>query len=189
MNNGTNDIVPTTVTDYDFAYRNFDFVTDDHSQRDTFLWMTDYIGSGLTSDMFETAMVFLPRENQMHVEETTDELIVTLVTGEEVIYAKDSRKIKSGVLTERAVDFNPDRSARKFADVSYSGKGLVIRSDAKAADPRLAKNVQILKAGFKPCVVAGKNFWTQEGFPKFKFITDDEAYKKISELCGEEYIK
>lgn len=189
MNMGSNDIVPTTATGIDFAYRDYDFVTEDHSRRDTYLWITDYNGSGYLSDMMETVLVFLPRENQMHVEETETELLVTLTTGEEVVFSKTARTIKSGVLSEQKMDYNPTRSARKFAGVTYSGKGLVIRSDVRASDPRLTKNVQILKGNLKPCVVLAKHFWTEEGFPKFKFITDEEAYKKISELCGEEYIK
>jgi hypothetical protein len=189
MNMGTNDIVTTTATGIDFAYRDYDFVTDDHSRRDTFLWITDYNGSGRMSDMFETVMVFLPRENQMHVEETATELLVTLVTGEEVVFSKTARTITSGVLQEQPMDLNPTRSERKFAGVTYSGKGLVIRSDVRASDPRLTKNVQILKKGLAPCEVRAKHFWTEDGFPSFRFVTDDETYKKIAELCGQEYIK
>lgn len=189
MNMGANEIVTTTASDIDFAYRDFAFVTDDHSRRDTFLWITDYNGSGRMSDMMETVMVFLPRENQMHVEETAEQLLVTLATGEEVVYSKTARTILSGVLSEKPMDMNPNRSERKFAGVTYSGKGLVIRSDVRASDPRLTKNVQILKKGLAPCEVRAKNFWTEDGYPEFKFVTDDEAYKKIAELCGEEYIK
>ena len=189
MNMGANEVVPTTATDFDFAYRDFDFVTEDRSRRDTFIWITDYIGTGRVSDMFETAIFFLPRKTQMNIEETAEELVVTLVTGEEVVFSKTAKTIKSGVLTEKPVDFNPNRSERKFAGISYSGEGLMIRSDARAADPRLTKNVTIIKSGLKDCVVLAKHFWTQEGFPKFQFITDEEAYKKVAELCGEDYIK
>ena len=189
MNLGNNEIVPTTATDFDFAYRDFDFVTEDRSRRDTFIWITDYIGTGRVSDMFETAIFFLPRKTQMNIEETSEELIVTLVTGEEVVFSKEAKTIKSGVLSEKAMDFNPNRLERKFAGISYSGTGMMIRSDARASDPRLAKNVTITKSGLKDCVVAAKNFWTQEGFPKFQFITDEEAYKKVADLCGEDYIK
>lgn len=189
MNMGSNDIVTTTATGIDFAYRDFDFVTDDHSRRDTFLWITDYNGSGRISDMFETLMVFLPRENQMNVEETATDLLVTLVTGEKVVFSKTARTIKSGVLRELPMDWNPNRTDRKFAGMTYSGKGLVIRSDARGSDPRLTKHVQILKKGLAPCTTYTKHFWTEDEYPSFRFITDDEAYKKIAELCGQEYIK
>lgn len=189
MNMGGNVIVPPIAQDIDFAYRNFDFITEDHSRRDTYLWITDYIGTGRISDMFETAMMFLPRETQPNVEETATELIVTLTTGEEVIFSKTSRMITSGVLQEKPVDFNPDRAERKFAGVTYTGKGLVIRSDVRASDPRLTKNVQILKKDMKPCELRAKLFWTEDGFPNFRFVTDEEAYKVIADNCGEAYVK
>lgn len=189
MNIGGNDIVPTVAEDIDFAYRNYDFVTEDNSRRDTYLWLTDYNGSGRMSDMYETAMMFLPRETQPNVEETATELIVTLTTGEEVIFSKTSRTIIRGVLQERPLDYNPNRSERKFADVTYSGKGLVIRSDVRAADPRLTKNVQILKKGLQPCEMRAKTFWTEDGYPNFRFVTDEEAYRVIADHCGDEYVK
>jgi hypothetical protein len=187
-NVGPNDIVTTEPLGLDNAFREFFFLSDDHSQRDSYLWVTDYNGSGRTSDYLETILYFLPRKNQMHVEEVADRLVVTLTTGEEVILASKNRTIISGILSEEAVDLNPDRSQRKQPRVHYKGKGLVIRSDSRGSDPRLSSSVQILKEGLKPCKLPGKVFWTQEGFPKFRFVSDEEAYKVIAEKCGDKFL-
>lgn len=188
-NVGPNDIVTTEPRGLENAFREYFFISDDHSQRDSYLWVTDYNGSGRTSDYLETILFFLPRKNQMHIEEVADRLIVTLTSGEEVILASKNRTIISGILSEEPVDLNPDRSQRKQPRIHYKGKGLVIRSDSRGSDPRLSSSVQILKKGLAPCKLPGKVFWTQEGFPKFKYVTDEEAYRVIEENCGQEYLK
>lgn len=188
QNRGPNEVVPATPEGIDYANRNFSFVTDDKARKDTYLWLTDYNGSGYMSDYMETVIVFLPRENQFHVEETESELLVTLCTGEEVQFSKNTKSIIGGVMKESPVDFNPTRSQRKFAGLEYTGKGIMLRSDVRANDPRLTANLQVIKQGLKPCKIASEVFWTQEGFPKFKFISDEDAYSEIKKHCGSEYL-
>lgn len=188
MNMGPNDIVPTTPEGLDYPYRNFSFVTEDHARRDVYLWLTDYNGSGAISDMYESVMVFLPRKNQMSIEEKDNDMIVTLTTGEEVIFSAQDKTIKSGVLSEEPLDFEPDRTQRKFPRLNYHGSGIVIRSDIRANDPRLAKKSKIMKVGKAPCFVDTKIFWTQEDFPQFKFIDDAAALAAIAENCGKEFL-
>jgi hypothetical protein len=188
QNSGPNKIVTTTPEGMDFPGRDFSFITDDHSRRDVYLWITDYNGSGYMSDLYETVLVFLPRNNQMHIEEIGEDFLITLPTSEEVTFSRKTRMITSGVLTEEALDFNPSRPDRKFAQVGYTGKGLVIRSDARASDPRLTKYSQVIKAGKKPCKVLSSLFWTKEGFPQFQFVSDDEVYSVISKHCGGDFL-
>jgi hypothetical protein len=188
MNMGPNQIVPTKPQDVDFANRDYLFISDDRSRRDTYLWITDYSGHGRTADYFETILFFLPRENQMHAEDLGDQVVVTLTTGEEVVFDAKTKMIKQGVLKELPLDLNPDRVTRKHVQLKYSGKGIIIRSDTKGADPRLAASVQILKNGLNPCKLPGSTFWTQEGFPKFKFTQDEDAYTIIRQKCGEQYL-
>lgn len=184
QNPGPNIVVTSEPGDFNYAYRNFSFASVDKARRDNYLWITDYNGSGNISDLYETMLVFLPRENLMHIEEQGDNLLVTLSTGEEVSFSKEHKMINGGVLKEKPIDVNPDRAIRKFAQVTYRGNGIMIRSDARAADPRLAKTVQVLRKNRTICKLEGSVFWTQEGFPKFKFVTDEEAYKVIEEKCG-----
>lgn len=189
MNSGPNVMVPTAPQDLDYAYRNFSFTTEDHAKRDTYLWLTDYNGSGYMSDMYESVMVFLPRENQFAIEEQGDETLVTLPTGEEVVFSTKKKTILRGVLSEEPLDYNPDRIQRHFARVSYHGTGLVIRSDVRASDPRLAKKTQVLRAGKSPCEVSTELFWTKEDFPQFKFTSDDEALAVVAKNCGNTFLE
>lgn len=187
-NHGPNNIVPDQPISLTMIQRNFSFVTDDGSQRENYVWITDSNGSGRISDYFETLIVFLPRVGQMHIEETSSEMIVTLPTGEEVLFNKIHKAIEGGVLSEAPVDLNPERSQRQFAGIKYHGKGIMIRSDSRAADPRLGKNLQIIKAGMSPCTMSKDSFWTQDGYPQFKFLRDEDAFNLIKEKCGEAYL-
>lgn len=187
-NHGPNDIVPTSPEHIEHPGRDYLFLNDDRGRRDAFIWVTDYIGSGYTSDYGETILFFLPRQNQFHIEEKSETLEVTLTTGEEVTFFKKYKTLDGGVLTEKPLDMNPNRAERNHAQINYSGKGIIIRSDSWGSDPRLTKNVKILKNGLKPCILPGPLFWTQEGFPKFKFVRDEDAYAVIAEKCGAEYL-
>lgn len=188
QNHGPNEIVTTSMTGFDYAYRDFSFITEDKSKRDTYLWVSDYAGTGSVSDFFESIIVFLPRENQMHIEETDSDLLVTLTTGEELLFSKKHKTIKSGVIKEGPLDYNPSRSARKHAQLTYSGKGLMIRVDSRGSDPRLGTTAQIVKEELPVCKIPSKTFWTQDGFPKFRFVSDEDAFAVISEHCGSSYL-
>jgi len=188
QNVGPNEIVTTSPVEVDFPFRIYTLISTDKSRLGTYLWITDYNGSGKVSDFFETMLVFLPRENQMYVEESGDQLLVTLTTGEEVVFSKNNITILEGILKEAPVDLNPNPGTRRHAQITYTGKGLIIRSDAKGADPRLVDHVKVIKSGLVPCRVPAKVFWTQEGFPEFKFVTDEEAYAAIAAHCGKNFL-
>lgn len=188
LNQGPNLIVPEQPYSMEMIQRSYSFVTNDGSQRENYIWVTDSNGSGRISDLFESVIVFLPRVGQMHIEENSDSLLVTLSTGEEVVFSSSHKAITGGVLSEAPVDLNPNRANRQFAGIKYSGKGIMIRSDSRAADPRLGKSLQVIKEGLKPCVLSKDSFWTQEGYPQFKFVKDEDAFQLIKDRCGAEYL-
>lgn len=187
-NYGPNDIIWDPPVDFlNTPFREFFFQTDDMSRRDTYLWVTDYNGSGRTSDFFESVFVFLPRLSPMKVVEGDEDLEVTISTGEKISFIKKYRTLDSNLMTEGPVDLNTDRNLRQFPQIHYHGEGLIIRSNAKGRDPRLSKTVEIIKGNLKPCILSGDLFWTQEGHPKFKFIHDADAMKVIEKGCGAEF--
>ncbi len=188
-NYGPNHIITEPPVDFlNTPFRELYFQTDDMARRDTYLWVTDYNGSGKTSDFFESVFVFLPRLEPMKIEDGGENFVITLTTSEKVEIFKKYKTLDSKILTEEPVDLNPDRNLRKFPQIHYHGTGLVIRSDAKGRDPRLAKHVVVSKGDLPPCKLNGDVFWTQEGHPKFKFVHDEEAFQVIEKLCGPEYI-
>ena len=182
-NYGPNDVVPTTPVTYDPASRDFEFITEDRSKKETYLWITDYNGSGKISNRYETIITFLPRLNQPHVEEIGEELLVTLSTGEEVVFDKKYKTLARGVLSENKLNYEGG-----FVDIKYSGKGVMLRIDAKGADPRYSKNLKVIKGDQKPCLIPTNKFWSNDSFPRFKFSSDEETYQLIEDHCGKSYV-
>lgn len=187
-NFGPNHIITEPPLDFlNTPSREYFFQTDDYSRRDTYLWVTDYNGSGRFSDFIETVMVFIPRIVPMSVTETEETLDVTISTNEKVSFFKKYKTLDTPLMTEGPVDLTPDRSRRKYPEVEYHGQGIVIRSDAKGSDPRLVKKVKILKTGQPVCEMDAKLFWTQEDHPKFRFVQDQEVMKLITQYCGKAF--
>lgn len=189
INYGPNDIIWDPPVDFlNTPSREYYFMSDDNSRRDTYLWVTDYNGSGRTSDFFESVFVFLPRLTPPQVSENGEYLNVTLPTGEEIRFIEKYVTLDSPLLIEEPLDLNPDRNLRQHISLKYSGEGIIIRSDSKGSDPRLAKTVEVIKGDLKPCKLPGSLFWTQENFPKFKFIHDQEVFDLIEKECGIEFL-
>lgn len=187
-NFGPNHIITEPPIDFlNTPSREYFFLSDDFSKRDTYLWITDYNGSGRVSDFLETIMVFIPRMNPMMVQETEETLDVTIATGELVSFFKKYKTLDSPVMIEDPVDLNPDRTRRQNPPVHYHGSGLVIRSDAKGSDPRLVKSVKVMKSGYKSCTMEARLFWTQEEHPKFRYIDDQDVIKLIVKHCGKNF--
>lgn len=184
-NRGPNQIVPTTPVNLEHPRRDYNFISEDHSKSETFLWMTDDNGSGKISDLFESILVFFPRLTQVEISQVQDEIFVTLPTEEVLIFDSKTKTIKSGVLEEEKLDLS---SNRKFAEYKYTGKGIYIRANAKGNDPRLGGFAYIYKGDLKPCKVTKDEFWTQNGWPSFKFSDDGDVYKIIVKHCGSEYL-
>lgn len=187
-NRGPNDIIDNIPEGLEYPSRMWEFITADHSRRDTWIWITDDIGSGAISDYMESAVMLLPRVQRTHIEEQGNDLVVTLTTGEEVRFHQKYKKIISGVMSEKPIDLNPDRPNRHFARFTYDGQGVILRSNARGADPRLTKFLSVIKKGLPDCRVYTNVFWTQEGWPKFRFVRDEEAYAAIATNCGTQYL-
>lgn len=182
-NTGPNDIVTSEPSGYDFPSRDFEFIMDDRSRQETYLWLTDYNGSGRISDRYETIMMFFPRDNQLFVEELDEVLLVTLPTGEEVAFDKKYKTITGGAMVEGPLNYKGG-----FPLVKYKGKGFVLRLDAKGADPRYARLLRVQKDNLPDCQIETGKFWTNESFPRFKYSRDEDVYQIIREQCGDKYL-
>jgi hypothetical protein len=103
-----------------------------------------------------------------------------------------TNEIVGGALVEEPVDLNPDHTARKFPGIGYSGKGIVVRADARGSDPRLSAMATISNGSTqncandncKECKVPTTDLWHPNGAVRFKFATDDEFERFLLNRCG-----
>lgn len=199
-NRGGNRILPNR---YDISKnllftRDFQFRFDDRARQDIHLAVTDWPPSAdrqfRLSDLMNSIMHFFPRNYLPAIASLDGKYLVTLPTGEQIQFDALTHEILGGVLSEVPVDLTPNRAARKFPGVNYSGKGVVVRVNARGADPRLGTTATIM-TGSPPadcpkgkkcdqCQVPSRELWSQSGAVRFKFPTDAEFDQYLRSRCG-----
>lgn len=118
--------------------RTYNFEFPERARQGIRLRITDdaqIAGAGLSANLLETSIYFFPRRVVPSVTAQNGSLLVTLPTGEIMEVDTASQRL-SGALVETAPqDTNPNRHARRFAALNYTGTGLTIRVDRRAGIP------------------------------------------------------
>jgi hypothetical protein len=199
-NHGGNRILPQR---YDIRKnllftRDFQFRFDDRARQDIHLAITDWVPSAdhqfRLSELMNSVMHFFPRNYLPAITSLDGRYLVTLPTGELIQFDARTREIVSGVLSEAPVDLTPNRGARKFPRVGYGGKGVVVRANARGADPRIGTMATITTGSpaadcakdkkCDRCQVPSRELWTQNGAVRFKFSTDADFDRYLRARCG-----
>ena len=199
-NHGGNRILPPKrdASKNLFYGRDFQFHFDDRARQDIHLLVIDWAPSRdrqfRLSELMNSLIVFFPRRFLPAIASTDGRKIITLPTGEEVEFNAQTKEIASGVLTEDPVDLSPERTARKFPALTYRGKGLVVRANARGADPRIGTVATIITgspprdcdrgAACNQCQVPARELWDQTGALRFKFATDQEFDRFLLSRCS-----
>jgi len=155
------------------------------------------------SHTMHSYFMFFPRKNLPLVEELTGTINVTLPTGEKIIFQKESKEIVDGVFTEGPVDVSADRFKRQYPDLKYTGKGVLLRANARGQSPQLGQfeNIKIdmdygLRGSLDVLIINGTtgqkcrrpkaDFWEPIDVNpiEFKFPTDEEFDQYLKKNCG-----
>jgi hypothetical protein len=199
-NTGGNPILPSRrdASKNQFFTRDFQFRFDERARQDIHLLIADWVASHdrqfRLSEVMNSLMHFFPRTMLPAIVNVGHRNIVTLPTGEEVVFDAATHEIRGGVLTEAPVDLNPDRKARKFPAVEYRGNGLVVRANARGTDPRLG-TLAVISSGAPrtdcppgsdcgQCQVPSRELWEQSGAVRFKFSNDKDFDRFLVARCG-----
>ncbi len=199
-NHGGNRVLPPRydAVKNQFYTRDFQFRFDERARQDIHLMVTDWVASRdrtfHLSELMHSLMLFFPRSVLPAIASSRSQNIITLPTGEEVVFDAATHEISTGVLSERVVDLSPDRALRKFPGIQYLGKGVLIRADARGADPRIGTMAVITDGApgkncagdidCKQCQVPAKELWDQSGAMRFKFATDGDFDRFLISRCG-----
>lgn len=183
-NVGPNSIAGEAIKPGQKTMRDWKFFSEDNSRQETFLWVTDDPASGRTSDLMDSMIMIVPRKMVPTAEAIGDELVVTLTTGEKVVYDKNTKMVKDGVIKEGRLDTSTNRETRKFADLTYSGTGIAIRINHRGEDPRLFSQSATVTQNGKSCTVPTAQLWNRnEQDPSFKFADDANLIKFLNQKC------
>jgi hypothetical protein len=177
-NHGGNRILPPRrdALKNQFYTRDFQFRFDERARQD-----------------MHSVLHFFPRSFLPAIVNLAESHWITLPTGEEVEFNASTHEIVGGELSESAVDLNPDRNTRKFPAVEYSGRGVIVRANARGSDPRLSAMATITSGspaktcdkGFdcNQCQLPARELWDQGGAVRFKFATDQEFDRFLLARC------
>jgi hypothetical protein len=198
-NHGGNPILPPRrdAAKNQFFSRDFQFRFDERARQDIYLLVTDWAPSRdrhfRLSELMNSLLHFFPRSFLPAIVSFDGRNIITLPTGEEVEFNTQTHEILAGVLSESAVDLNPDRNARKYPAIIYNGKGIVVRANSRGADPRIGTTATITNGSPLPtcdkgvachqCQVSARELWDQAGAVRFKFATDEEFDRFLLARC------
>lgn len=198
-NHGGNRILPPlrNVAKQQMYTRDFQFRFDGRARQDIHLMVTDWAPSPdrtfRLSELMNSLMYFFPRSFLPAIVNVADTNLVTLPTGEEVAFNATTHEIVGGVLLESALDLNPDRNARKFPGIAYNGRGVLVRTNSRGADPRIGTTATITTGSptancdkgisCKQCQIPARDLWDQSGAVRFKFSTDQEFDRFLLSRC------
>ena len=157
----------------------------------------------MSHDFLHTEIQFIPRRVIPYIRFNTEtgqtkrEVIIS--TGESIVVNFATNKIVGGVLSEQDPDMTASRHERKFANIKYSGFGLMIRADRRAGTPRHTHNVsfnrneKIDKAEItfqgKTCYVLKEKIWSSthnHSVTAYLKYEDDQKFldEVIEPECG-----
>lgn len=197
VNVGTNKIIKRASSS-----RAFNFEYPEHARQNIAMQIDDTPNEKNSQDLHSFFMLF-PRKQLPLLEQLTDTMEVTLATGEKIIFNKDSKEIIGGVFDEGPLDISDDRTKRQYPDLKYTGRGVILRANARGQSPQLGQfekekidmnfgntgSVEVLiingTTGQK-CRRPKTDFWdTLDVAPiEFKFATDDEFEIYLQNTCG-----
>ena len=189
-NVGPNAMVPVHSTDFGSGPdREFSFNFRSRARQDIYLAVTDAPNEYLSHRM-ESYFYFFPRKNLPAIEAIgtgeSAELKVTLPTGEEAYFNRNTFEVLRGALEETApIDLGPDRFSRKFAGIRYTGSGIVIRVNKRGGDPRLG-TIATVSQGKKTCKIPSAMLFNQrqDSDVEFLFSDDRDVNTLLHQKCG-----
>lgn len=182
--------------------RSFSFSFRSRARQNMKLSITDNaaMNSRISHNFFESTLIFIPRKiiPYVNIDDANGRLTVYLPTGEPAVFDLASNELIQGlgVLHEAAIDRLPSRYKRQFAQVSYSGTGILVRADRRAGLPEIeyrkslniheAPKHAIVSYRGKNCRVRKNRLWQQDdAHPHFRYDDDARFIKEIAnDLCG-----
>lgn len=175
QNRGPNNVVARRG---DVEGRTWSFIVNDFSRQAAAIRISD-VPDAHNSNAQETALILFPRKVNQSIVVEKDQQIVTLATGEQVVFNRKTGEILRGALSEtRGLGFHKPA-------IRYNGNGVLLRADNRGQDPRDASNVVISKKGFPECRVNSTEVFVKDGVSNnFKFARDEAFEEFLRVKCG-----
>ena len=185
------------------AYREFAFLFADRARENIHLAINDDVklSGRFSHDNMFRELHFFPRLQlpALRLDHEKGQLVVTLPTGEKVLFDQQTKELVGGPLKESPVDFNRSRHQRRNPQVRYQGEYLAITIAQRGEAPRRASvwgqtkyaEVHYPSRYKKPCRLSPKHIWDQrpepgDNDPRLHMLHDDDRtlFATIERRCG-----
>lgn len=185
------------------ARREYAFLFADRARENIHLTINDDVrlSKRFSHDNMFRELHFFPRRQlpALRVDHAQGHLVVTLPTGEEVLFDQRTKEIVGGALRESAVDFNRSRHQRRNPQVRYQGDYLAITVAQRGEAPRRASvwgqtkyaEVHYPSRYKKPCRLSPRHIWDQrpkpgDNDPTLHMLHRDDAalFATVERRCG-----
>lgn len=166
-------------------FREYAFEFPGRARQDLALRVSEYSDEAKEGRL-ETLLLFFPRKvvPSIRAVGANERWVITLPTREEIVFNAHTRTLESGVLEEGSpIDRHVDPKSRKFPDLRYVGRGLLVRAESRAQDPRTGTLARITK-GRETCVVPSDALWDAQNALQFRFESDAAFEKFVERTCG-----
>jgi hypothetical protein len=155
-------------------------ISHNEALNDTYLYLGEYAG-GPDSHNVKSMVFLLPRRTVPRMDVVGEELHMTLPTGEQVVFDRATRAIRSGSLREGPPDLNTDRHARRPPNVHYSGSGISIRLDHRFDHPTIGAAEAVVTQNGRTCRIPRTQLFNSQG--KLTTTSDEALLQVLNGRC------
>ena len=160
-----------------FPQRWFEFHFQEQARQDLYFTVSDIV-SGRISQAAESYFMVFPRNVVPSIVVAQDRYVVTLPTGEAVLFNAKTKEITGGALAEKG-----SQKPGVFAKIAYTGNGVLLRADRMGEDPRV-KTTATATRGSSNCAIPTRELWSGNSVVHFKFPTDEGFDRFLRARCG-----
>ena len=184
------------------SQRSFHFDYTEQAKQNLSMEVFDAPNSSVSHTM-HSLFWFFPRKNMFIAEEVGNVTQMTIPTGEKIIFQTESKEIVEGVFEEGPIDYSKDRAKRNYPDLKYTGRGVLLRVNARGQSPQLGEFEKTkidmefgVKGSAEVLIINGttgqrcrrpkSDFWEPIDVSpiEFKFPTDEEFDIYLRNFCG-----
>lgn len=184
-NSGPNAIVRGGVS----MLRSYEFSFENVSSQNLAMNVTDFPNEYTSQTMYSHFMIF-PRKvlPYVSIDDLNNHIEVTLPNEEKITFS-NTGEIIDGVFSEGPLDVSSSMTKRKFADLNYTGKGILLRVNSRGQLPQQGESRDVLIINgttAQRCIRPKIDFWPKEDrhVITFKFPTDNAFDQYLKKYCG-----
>ena len=164
--------------------RSIDMISRHEALNETYLHVVDSAGGPDSHDPKSVIYLF-PRVMIPQVTESSNQVELTLPTGEKAYFDAGTGALTGGALKEGSLDRNPNHRNRRPPNVQYTGDFVSLRLTHSSDDPTTSAGTAFVMQKDNVCKLPRNKLFSSQG--KLLTRSDEEFLKVINRECPERF--